>query len=58
MRIIALFLLGSLPISSTLLAQQAPGVTTTPQPLARDVMYRILFNEINAYQDEAAALAA
>ena len=37
--------------------QQTPGATTS-QPMPSRVMYRILFNEIAAFQNEAAQLAA
>ncbi len=37
--------------------QQTAGATTK-QPMARRVMYRILFNEIAAFQNEAVQLAA
>ena len=39
-------------------SQPAGGVTITPQPLARDVMYRVLFREIAAYRNAADQLAA
>lgn len=58
MRTVTLLLLGSLSFSSSVLAQLAPGVTATPQPLARDVMYRILFRQVAAFQAQASQLAA
>jgi len=48
----------SLPLSPSLFAQQAVGATMTPQPLARDVMYRVLFRQIAAFQAQASQLAA
>jgi hypothetical protein len=38
--------------------QPAGDVSVSPQPLARGVMYRILFREIAAYQNQADQLAA
>jgi non-ribosomal peptide synthetase component F len=48
----------SLPFCPSLPAQQPSGTTLTPQPMRRDVRYRILFREIAAYQGIAAQLAA
>ena len=39
-------------------AQQAPSAAVTPQPLAREVMYRILFRQVAAFQTQANQLAA
>ena len=57
MRLIVLLLLGSPRSAPSAFARQSP-TSLTPQPLARDVMYRILFSEIAAYQNQAASLAA
>ncbi len=53
-----LLLAFSLPFWPPLSAQQSPTATLTPQPLARDVMYRILFRQIAAFQTQASQLAA
>jgi hypothetical protein len=58
MRTGVLFCVLSLRLCPSLLAQQPSGPTLTPQPLARDVMYRILFRQIAAFQVQASQLAA
>ena len=45
-------------LAGTSYGQQAIPATLSPQPLPREVMYRILFREVAAYQAEADRLAA
>ncbi len=51
-------LFGALVATPATYGQQASTSTLVPQPMPRDVMYRILFREIAAYQAQASQLAS
>ena len=57
MRSCILLVVFSLHICPSLPAQQAPAAKTA-QPLPRNTLYRLLFNEIAAFQNQASQLAA
>ncbi len=45
-------------VGTSVYGQAPANLTLTPQPMARQIMYRILFREIGAYQNQATQLAA